>query len=93
MNLHRLAPLLLLAACGGDDPSAFQVVSTSPVHDASDVALDTPIVLELSAPPAADFDVALTSSSGEAIAHTVRIVDRTVTLTPTSRWRWSLSTP
>jgi hypothetical protein len=84
MKSHRLIPLVLFAACGGaDEPSSFAVVSVSPSNDASNIALDTPITLELSAPPAADFDVALTSSDGEAIAHTVQIAGQTVTLTPT----------
>src|SRR5688500_12908086 len=77
--------IVLLAACssdGGTDPTSLTVLSVSPASDAVDVALDTPITLELSAPPPADFAVALTASTGEPIEHALAIDGTTVTLTP-----------
>jgi hypothetical protein len=83
--MRRTLALILLAGCSGDggtDPTTLTVLSVSPASDAVDVALDTPITLELSAPPPADFTVALTASTGEPIEHALAIAGTTVTLTP-----------
>lgn len=65
-----------------DAASAFTVVGVTPADGAAQVALDTPIVIELSHPPAADFDVELTTLTGDAISHATRIAGTTVTLVP-----------
>jgi hypothetical protein len=76
--------LLFLVACSGsDDPtsSALRVIAVSPANDAIDVPLETPITIELSDVPPADFDVALETSTG-AIEHAIAIDGNVVTLTP-----------
>lgn len=80
--------LVSLAACttGVDSATSdFRVLAVSPTNDATSVALDSPITLELSAPPAADFAVALTAGTGEPIPHALAIDGTTVTLTPSDR--------
>jgi hypothetical protein len=74
--------LLLFVACGGEPSSdPLIVLAVTPAADAVDVALDTPIVLELSAPPPEDFTVALTEG-GEPVPHQLAITGTTVTLVP-----------
>ncbi len=65
-----------------DAASAFTVVGITPADGAAQVALDSPIVIELSLPPAADFDVELTTLTGDAVAHATRIAGTTVTVVP-----------
>jgi Bacterial Ig-like domain len=74
---------LLLAACGADSASdlPLTVRSVTPAANAVDVALDTPIVLELSAPPPEGFTVALTEG-GEPVPHQMTVEGATVTLVP-----------
>jgi len=74
-----------LAACtsgAGSSGSSFSIVSVVPANDATGVALDSPITLELSAPPAADFAVDLVTSAGDPIPHALAIAGTTVTITP-----------
>lgn len=76
--------LITLAACSGDpaSSSSFRVIAVDPPADATEVALDTAIVVELSAPPAADFAVSLTAATGEPISHALAIDGAIVTITP-----------
>lgn len=80
--MRGLTLILLCVACGGDASEApLSVRSITPAADAVDVALDTPIVLALSAPPPADFAIEL-ASEGEPIPHAMTVDGATVTLVP-----------
>lgn len=73
--------LVLLVACGGGDPASITVQSVTPAADAADVALETSIVLELSAPPPDGFTVEL-AEGGEPVPHQMTVDGTTVTLVP-----------